>query len=124
MAALLVPCHMGSHSRRVSLHENTSHHSFHLLYKQVAGLHFSFTGSFYWIAAPQYDQILRLRQPWLQSRDNRDYNLFAVQALLPIYEAYCVADVGDGTSAKLRDAIGLRLKKAENEPVVIDTDTD
>jgi len=49
---------------------------------------------------------------------------FDVEALLPIYEAYCVADVGDGTSAQLRDAIGLRLKKAEKEPVVIDLDTD
>jgi len=38
---------------------------------------------------------------------------FDVEALLPIYKAYCDADVGDGTSAQLRDAIGLRLKKAE-----------
>jgi len=49
---------------------------------------------------------------------------FAVKELIPIYDAYCVADVGDGTSAKLRDAIGLRLEKAQKEPVVIDTDSE
>ena len=49
---------------------------------------------------------------------------FDVEALLPIYEAYCAAKVGDGTSATLRDAIGLRLGKAKLEPVVIDLDTD
>jgi len=47
---------------------------------------------------------------------------FDVEALLPIYEAYCAAKVGDGTSAKLRDAIGLRLGKAKVEPIVIDSD--
>jgi len=49
---------------------------------------------------------------------------FDTKALVPIYEAYSAAKLGAGTSAKLRDAIGLRLEKAQLAPVVIDLDSD
>jgi len=59
---------------------------------------------------------------------------FDIDKLIPIYEAF--ANVGEGHSAKLRDAIGLRLMEKglfglvadialdENVPVVIDTDSE
>jgi len=49
---------------------------------------------------------------------------FDVEALIPIYKAYCDTGLEDGTSKTLRDAIGLRLEKAGLEPVVIDLDSD